>query len=623
MPPVESPTASAHGRATPAARRLRASEAAAAVEPASVAAIAFLCAGSAAWVLSLRQIDLAHMSDIGMASVLPAGTWVALALVTCGFALSLWTGRQGLLLAAVLVTIVALHGLGVIAEPTMRFVVAWRHLGIADYIADHGSIDPGIDAYFNWPGFFSLTAFLTEITGLKNAEPIARWAPLAFNALYLAPLVVIGRSIWSAPRMVWLGIWLFYVNNWIGQDYYSPQGLSLFLYLVVLATLLRWFKGDPRGAGERLLRRVPLLLRATRDVVVVPDAAATPAQRVVLASVLLVVVAAVVPSHQLTPSALVAGTGALVLARWCRLRGFPVIVLTVALLWTSYLAVTYLRGHLGLLAEDVGAVNQSVGQNVSGRLKGSEGHEQIVYLRLAATALLWLTAAAGFVRGAVAGRAAVGLAVLAAAPFPLLAIQPYGGEVLLRIGLFTLPFMAFLAASLFVDARAGNISRRGWTLFAVFATVFVVSFPFTKYGNERMDYYTREEIAGVAALYRLAPAGSVLVAASDGLPWRSTGYADYDYRTLTDTSLPEIPLETASRPALVREVADRMGAGPGRRSFLIVTRSTKAQLDLFGPYAPGTFDRLERALLESRRFDVLFRNPDAIVFGLRPRGSGP
>jgi hypothetical protein len=579
-------------------------------------ALALLGSGIVVWALSLDTIALDDMTDVGLASALPLGIWVSFGLVTAGCAVAWRTGRSVLMAAGVLSTILVLHGLGVLGEPTMRFVVSWQHVGIADYIATHGSVDPRIDAYFNWPGFFVLTAFLSDVAGLENAEPIARYAPLFYNAMYLVPLLVIGRALFEDARLIWLGIWLFFVNNWIGQDYYSPQGLGLFMYLVVLAVLLRWFKSAPPAfrPGQRWWRlREGLAARATR----IADAPSEPAQRVVLIGAIVLVMAAAVASHQLTPFAIVAAVTALVLIEWCGSRTLPVALSLIALLWTSYLATTYLDGHLSTLAQDIGAVDTSLDRNVAGRLHGSAGHELVVRVRVAAAALLWLAAAAGFVRGARRGYARPAVAVLAVAPFPLLGLQSYGGEVVLRIALFAMPFMAFLAASLFVPPARAPMTRPAMVVLAVVALGLMVVFPFTRYGNERAEYFSPDEVAGVQQLYRLAPVGSVLVAGSEVLPWRYTRYTDYDYRGLT-SERSSVDLDVRDPAVLAETVVERLRPPAGRQSFLIITRSMKAQAELFGTFRRGDLDRLERVLAGSARFRVAFRNDDATVFALRP-----
>ena len=91
-----------------------------------------------------------------------------------------------------------------------------------------------------------LSAFLTQITGLDSGLDLIGWAPVAFNLLYLPPLLLVFRAASKDWRVVWLAAWIFYITNWIGQDYYSPQAFAYFLYLVILGVLLTWFARGPR-----------------------------------------------------------------------------------------------------------------------------------------------------------------------------------------------------------------------------------------------------------------------------------------------------------------------------------------------------------------------------------------
>ncbi|HVW18612.1 MAG TPA: hypothetical protein VHB30_10225 [Solirubrobacteraceae bacterium] len=582
----------------------------------AAASVALLAAGVALWSLSLSHIRLDRMTDIGLPSVLPVGTWVSLALVTAGCAVAWRLAEPALMALGVATTILVLHGLGVLGEPTMRFATAWQHVGIADYIATHGSVDPSIDAYFNWPGFFILGAFVSKVAGLHDIEPVARAAPLFLNALYVPPLVSIGQSLFADRRVVWLGAWIFVVANWIGQDYFSPQGLNFFMYLVVLAIVLRWFRGGPgRERGGWPWRAARALAGRARAV---PETTSTWPQRATLIVVVALIVLGIAASHQLTPFALITGTATLTLVGWCRIRTLPVIVALIVGGWLAYMAVTYLVGHVHLVTGDVGAVDVTVGSNVGRRLHGSPGHQAIVELRVVSTLVLWAVAGLGFLRLARGGRLIPALAVLALSPFPLLGLQSYGGEVLLRIALLSLPFMALAAASLFVPAEAGaSVSRVAWTALACLGVALVASFPFNRYGNERMDYFSPDEIAGVRALYRIAPQGATLFAGSAALPWRYTKYADYYYYDSLTGGDADVNLDDPDQRRLARDVALRMATPDRSPSLLIITRSTAAQTDLFGPWREGAQLRLRRVLSRSPYFRVAYRNPDAVVFVLR------
>ena len=86
------------------------------------------------------------------------------------------------------------------------------------------------------------------------------------------------------------------------------------------------------------------------------------------------------------------------------------------------------------------------------------------------------------------------------APFPLLALQPYGGEILIRVALFALPFAAYLAAAGLVGpSRAPSVFRSLSTTAVI--VVLLAAFVFARYGNDRMDAFSSGDVAGGAMRY--------------------------------------------------------------------------------------------------------------------------
>ena len=211
----------------------------------------------ALWSLDIDRVRLREMNDLGLISVMPLSALVLLLVLTVSFCLSL-SGRPlrfWVPLSHVLVLVLILHGVTVLLEVVPRGAVVYRHAGIIDYIVRNESVDPSIDAYFNWPGFFGLGALISEATG---SSPLAmgRWAPLAFNLLFLPMLVAIFRWASDDPRVTWLGLWVFYSANWVGQDYLSPQAVGFTLWLSMLALLLTWFTPRPAELAVRPSLRV-------------------------------------------------------------------------------------------------------------------------------------------------------------------------------------------------------------------------------------------------------------------------------------------------------------------------------------------------------------------------------
>ncbi len=144
---------------------------------------------------------------------------------------------------------------------------------------------------------------------------------------------------------------------------------------------------------------------------------------------------------------------------------------------------------------------------------------------------------------------------------------------------------------------------------------------FGRYGNERMDYFTPQEVEAVQQLYTVAEPGALLLAGTPNLPWKLQDYEQHKHRTLTHLLAPE---ELNSPDSGVDAVAGIMRDRHFPGAYLIITRSTKAAVDLLGELPPGSLERLEQAMATSPKFTVLYENRDATIFTLadRARGAG-
>lgn len=243
------------------------------------------------------------------------------------------------------------------------------------------------------------------------------------------------------------------------------------------------------------------------------------------------------------------------------------------------------------------------------RVQGSPGHVLVVRVRLLFSLVVWALAAVGAL-GLWRRRALdLRLALLAVAPFPLLVLQPYGGEMLLRVYLFTLPFASLLVASALASALAAWRPRALRTPVLVgVLSVMVAGFLLTRYGNERMDQFTLLEVATVDRLYDIVPPGGLLVAATGNLPWKARDYERYDYLTAVHLA------QTVPPPELARAVEDAMRRRPA--SALVLTRSQQASAELMGTLPPNALEDLRRHLGGSGRFRLAYANADASIYVL-------
>jgi hypothetical protein len=552
-----------------------------------VSAPVLLLVGSVVvWSASLRRIRLGAMDDTGLVSVLPATSLLAFTALTLGFCLALARGAGRRLLVAYVVGLVVM-GFGTVSlvGETLRGAVVWRHLGVAEGLVRMRHPDASIDAYFNWPGFFMLLAMVQTVAGADTLTVVARWAPVLFNVLYLGPLVIIARTFTRDRTVVWMTCWVFLVANWVNQDYLSPQALAFFSYLVVLAILLRRFGGSEPDIDEEErsphVNRGPLLL------------------------VVVLLFGVTVASHQLTPFALLAAVSLLVAARRCSARGLPLIMGLILAWWMLYPAATYVNGHVAELTSEIGDVSSAVGKNVGERVQGTPGHLFVVRARMLFTAMVWGMAAIGAHRLWRRRQLDLRIPLLAAAPFPLLILQPYGGEMLLRVHLFSLPFAALLAASALVGGRSHRLRV---PIVVAVLTMMLAGFLVSRYGNERMDQFTAAEVAAVDRLYEIVPPGGLLVAASGNLPWKHRDYERYDYLTAVQL------VGTTPTHQLGDVLEDAMQRRPA--SALIFTRSQRAAVDLLGTLPQHAFEDLRRRAASSGRFRLLYANADASIYVL-------
>lgn len=498
------------------------------------------------WTVSLDQINLRQMDDLGLVSVLPPSIMLSLLLINLSFCLAISQRPLPLplLLVHVVALIVMLYGITAIVQEVPRFAIGWKLAGIIDYVMQTGRVDGTIDAFFNWPTFFVLVAFITKISGYDSAVTFMGWVYVFFNLLYLGPLWLIFRAATRDLRLVVLGLWFFLLANWIGQDYLAPQALNYFFFLTITAIILTWLRGrawnqewllaQVRRFSPRMDRTVDNLAGwlAGHEYRVSPS---TPIQRAALVVILVIIMMAMVSSHQLTPFATLAAITALIVFNRCTVLTLPIILGVLVATWVIYMAAPYISGHFANVSGPVGSVGDNLNANLTERFRGSPGHIFINYTRSVMSLAVWALAFFGGMRRFHNGYRDWGQMLLALTPFPLLLLQAYGGELLLRIYLYSAPFMVFFGAALFFPSPAlGTRLHSTISLFGV-SLLLMVGFFFTRYGNERMTYFTANEVDAMRYLYANAEPGSQFISATGTLPWRFQDYETYRY-----TSVPSL-----------------------------------------------------------------------------------
>jgi hypothetical protein len=235
----------------------------------------------------------------------------------------------------------------------------------------------------------------------------------------------------------------------------------------------------------------------------------------------------------------------------------------------------------------------------------------VIIVRLANTALLFGLAGLGALHRLLTKRRDMTWVVLAATPFGLVLLQDYGGEILLRVYLFSLPFIAFLAAHALVQWGEVRDRLTRAVPVALVAILLTGTFLVSRFGNERMDLATVDEAAGMQQLYRIAPIDSVFVAVAGNAFWKFTDYELYHYR---DVAPAAVALDMPTILATMRENTDR-------HAFLILSRAMRGLLGLQYGFTDAEWNQLEQVVAAEPSLSMVYRNPDVQIFELNGTGS--
>lgn len=624
---------------------------------------ALTVAAAAAWVVAITSIDMRAVGPLGFVTAAGTAYWVAWALLVLAMCSNLFSGRpwRALLPVHTLAVILILHATVPIAEAVPRFSTGWLHVGFTDHLMQTGETLPYLDARFSWPGFFSAAAALTTAAGLDSPLVLLRWAPVFLNVAYALLVYAIATQASDDQRLRWVAVWIFLVGNWVGQDYFSPQGTAVVLFLAVILIVLAAFRGRP-APMSLLSRTLPSELRTPvwaeglfrrQWTVVFGDqehesgTQLRPTVRTTLILLLVLLYGVLVVTHQLTPVALATCTGALVVAGRCRLSVLPVLMGAMFFGWLSFGAEVYWAGHLSDIFGDIGAIGSSVTENIGTRIGGSDARLTVLAVRLGFTGAICALAVVGFLRRSTRPRDR-SFVLLAGAPFIVLAGNAYGGEALMRAFFYALPFIALYAAAALISPPATEpvtepdhpvnrkLPARPWpaavapVLVAIVLLAAVAPFIVARYGNESFEMVTSEEKALFDAFYALAPTDADLVALSTEIPAR---YREVESHSLVSLDQSEEflaarvdHLEGAARAdALSAVFADAVMAHleGAPDSLVVVSRGQDAFGQLTWSLPPGWTATFVDDLVATGRLAVVYENRDGWVLHSTGRFTPP
>jgi hypothetical protein len=482
-----------------------------------------------ALALSITVLAGAHLKldGYGLLNSLPLGYYLGLVGLPLASAIE-WrreSSRPALVLAYLFAFLLLVWLTPYVLEGTPRFRTSYLSYGYVDPVARGLGLFPRLFIYHNWPLFSIGMAALQNAFALSPLKLMA-FFPTIIMVLYLIPLsallLMATDGYWPGPRGRWrtlrgalgadgrwvVGLWVFVVFQWTNQDYFSPQALAFLFYLGLVVVL-----------AHTALRRDGVFNAASGGATVI-------------------LFTLIVATHVLSGLIALFVIAGLTLSKQLRRPTLLLLCLLVFVAWQAYPAAPFYQFYGHRLLQTVFAAGDFLQTNVSGRISGSGEHLTVSRARVAVTAIVF----------------ALGLLALAAHLWPGLRerwrrprvlwhalphetrfalawlistvlvgpVSVYGGEMLIRTELFSLPPLAMIIAA--AATRRRILAVAAGTLIAM-APLHIL----THYGNELYDYVSPGELAGFrfiadhlapAKIYGGFPGGGFLKSVS--LRWRNS-----------------------------------------------------------------------------------------------------
>jgi hypothetical protein len=570
------------------------------------------------WVIGILTTNTASLGPYGLITALSPAFLLGLALLVISIGIEfaqprLSEIRLGLHSAAL---VVMLYGTGALVYSDGRYAWLYKTIGVVQYVDAHGSLDRSIDIYQNWPGFFALAAWFDKVAGVSSPLDYAKWAQVAFELAAIPLLHTIYRAFALRPWHRWVAVMLYSASNWIGQDYFSPQGISTLLSLGVMAIAARWLFVLVAEKNQQRVRRNPARARPARPTV--------PRWRRVLPFIaaILVLFFALTASHELTPYIVTSQITILAVCGIARPRWVAAAVagITIAYLVPNF---TYVNNHFGIIAS-IGSFFRNVKPPSANAgypyLPLPKSTKILNYCADALSAGIWVLALVGAWLRRKSRRVVVTLLLLTFSPTLVLAGGAYGNEGVLRVYLFSLPWAAALAACALYPVRPKRDTASPSLFRVVVPLALAISLFFPAfYGYDAENVMTSDEVNTLVSFQQTAKPGVVLIP-FENLPFSDT--AQYDKWRLGaiygSYGIIQGPVTGDLAAYVARTVVVELGNTP---AYIVVTPSmlayNRANAVTFPSNLTGLISQLEKSAYWRRTVS----HDGTMVFALTANGE--
>jgi hypothetical protein len=536
--------------------------------------------------------------------------WTVGVLLLLVAVLWLWRARSPLFGASVVCFCVTATATASIVYPYARFDWTQPHVGLTDLFLVRGHTLPGLNIYQAWPSFFAGVAWLCKAIGAAPLEKIAAWWPAAADLVGLLCITAIASALGLRRSAGWLAALLFTLGNIVAQDYFSPQSAAYVMALAFVALWVRVEKGSRPGRADWVLGAVAA--------------------------------AAIATSHELTPFALAGFTAifaafGLLKSRWVvALIGVPTVAW--AALHAQDISTWGHLGQLGNLGANITTPNASLGYHydlaVRLNVLGQIGAPLIVGI-LALVALV-----------AQRDRLNLCLATCVVSCGALFVVH-YGTEDVLRITLFSVPWLSLLAGRGLTAAKHGGnrprprhalpssrpSSQVAWRLALTVAVVPLTACYFMATSVIDDVYVVRATDLQMSRIFEAtAPQGSLLLGVGNpsylpaGSTWQSIYYEYYGQTPVAQGSATPEEAATRSLQSLLELASSISGSqqeeGEGAaRVYVVFTTQEETQLAAVGEFSPAAYWSMAGQAERCPSLRVVAHNSSAVLLEYHAKGG--
>ena len=355
------------------------------------------------WLLSLPSVADASAKAGGL--LLSASPLFILSLLTTTivFAWAIRKRAYNWAIVSIALSVAILRLTAPLTQDAAIYPWTYKHVGVVEAILHYRTLLPDVDIYHQWPSFFAGFAFLTEVTGITSLQ-FAAWITVGVHVLLSLSVYALAKNLSLTTPSALVATFLVSVLNWVGQDYFAPQSISLVFALAILI----------------LLTTKPL--------------------KPALSWLAIIIFAILVPTHQLTPFWVLGVVALLAVATFIPL--WPALSMAA-------IAIGFVISRWEII-DSYGIFSgfDIVSNATTNSVAASSAEENLAQFFFQGTALaLWGLALAVLVYRLFKDRKGIFVTgAIAFSPFLLLAAQNYGGEAILRVFLFSTAGCAIVIA---------------------------------------------------------------------------------------------------------------------------------------------------------------------------------